>query len=488
MNREQHPKNVSFSIGEKIKSAARKSLKKNSNWTEFSTCDIFPDTLNGLINMKFFVILLFANSVIISTALSDVLSDYPTMRKIAGLSAREDQNFWISSYEGANPRAVELSNPHDCGTDVYGRIYLVDKESHSVLRVSADGSEITTVAGTHFMGNGGDSEMTATAVALNNPNGLHVLADGTFYILDTGNQKIRRVSSIGVCTTVLSYPNGFGTGRGLWVSEDEQTIYFCGEFTLGTNQNVMRFIPGNPPTVFANIEGGNNGLGNLDVAPDQSVGITSAGGHRVYRVRGPGVAPIVIAGNGSTSGEPADGSSALSAPLNRVRGIAFLPDGSYFLATQKGGDIWWVDLSGDIHRFVSGAGSGNATIQDGVSRTIGGDKLAEPRAIHLATNGDLIIISNDNGVVQAVNTTKRPKAPQLEIGQDEDGLLNLKFRGSFQGQYLFESSELLHPGSWEVEAVFTTIAPTTQSFPVLPNQTQRFWRLRTPTQAGGGGD
>ncbi|MDA8969056.1 hypothetical protein N9F48_03200, partial [Akkermansiaceae bacterium] len=63
--------------------------------------------------------------------------------------------------------------------------------------MSADGSEITTVAGTHAMGNGPDVATPATQVALTDPNGLHVLGDGTFYIFDTGNSKIRRVSPSG---------------------------------------------------------------------------------------------------------------------------------------------------------------------------------------------------------------------------------------------------------------------------------------------------
>ena len=414
-----------------------------------------------------------------------VLDDFQTIRRVAGLSAREDQNYWITSYEGANPLSVELSNPHDCGTDVYGCVYIVDKESHSILRVSADGSSITTAAGTHHSGNGGDVEILATSVPLNNPNGLHVLADGTFYILDTGNQKIRRVSSSGYCTTILSYPNGFGAGRGLWVSEDEQVIYFCGEFVAGGNQNVIRFIRGKSPTVFASIPAGSHGLGNIDVAPDQSLGITSAGGNRVYRVRGPGATPQIIAGNGSAAGEPLDGTPALLASLDRVRGIAFLPDGSYFLATQKGGDVWWINLSGNIYRFVTGAGSGNATVRGQVSRTSAGDKLAEPRAIHLASNGDLLIVSNDKGVIQAVNTTRRPEPAQLEVERGEEGLFYLKFRGSYQGQYIFESSESLLPTSWQNEGIFTTAAPTTQRVPFLPHLSGKYWRLRVPTQAGG---
>lgn len=413
-----------------------------------------------------------------------VLSQFTTMRTIAGLSQQKEGNFWIPAYEGTNPRSVELSNPHDCGTDVYGRVYIVDKESHSVLRVSADGSTLTTVAGTHQLGNGANSETTATDVALDNPNGLHVLANGTFYILDTGNRKIRRVSKDGICTTVIDHPAGFGAGRGLWVSEDERTIYFCGAINL-TNQDVMRATDDGIISTFATIPSGTRGLGNLAVAPDGSLGITSVGDHRVYRVRWETDTPTIIAGDGTTIGAALDGTPATSAPLNRVRGIAFLPDGSFFLATQKGGDVWWVDLDGNIHSFISGSDSGNDTGGDGLPRTSAGDKISEPRAINLATNGDLLITTNDRGIIRAVTTNCRPEAAQLVADKNEAGQVQLAFKGAYQARYIFESSPDLTTDHWQEEAIFVTIAPTTQRFPVPQNGSQRYWRLRIPSQAGG---
>lgn len=412
------------------------------------------------------------------------LSQFTTLRTIAGLSQQEDGNFWLPSYEGANPRSVELSNPHDCGTDVYGRVYIVDKESHSVLRVSADGSTLTTVAGTHQEGNGADVKTTATEVALNNPNGLHVLADGTFYILDTGNRKIRRVSKDGICTTAVTHALGFGAGRGLWVSEDERTIYFCGAFN-STNQDVMRATDDGTTSTFATIPSGNRGLGNLAVAPDGSLGITSVGDHRVYRVRWANDTPTIIAGDGTTAGEALDGTPATSAPLNRVRGIAFMPDGSFFLATQKGGDVWWVDLDGNIHRFVSGSDSGNDTGGDGLPWSSAGDKISEPRAINLATNGDLLITSNDRGIIRAVTTNCRPAAAQLIADKNDEGQVQLTFKGAYQARYILESSPNLTADSWQEAAIFVTLAPTTQSIPLPLDSSPRYWRLRVPTQAGG---
>ena len=79
----------------------------------------------------------------------------------------------------------------------------MDKNSHSVLKVTPDG-RIHTVAGTHVSGNGPDTPTTATNVALSFPNGLWLGADGMVYVLDTGNSKVRWLDTNGVLTTLFT--------------------------------------------------------------------------------------------------------------------------------------------------------------------------------------------------------------------------------------------------------------------------------------------
>ena len=189
----------------------------------------------------------------------NALKIFSTLRTVAGTGLSKDDNFWVPGFEGADPKQVELSNPHDCGTDAWGRVYIVDKESHSVLRVSADGSTITTVAGTHTSGDGPDSPTPATQVDLSNPNGLHVLGDGTFYILDTDNKKIRKVTPSGMCSTILKHAPGFFAGRGLWVSDDEQVIYFCGGIMPSGLQAVMKLSAIGELTDYAYVPPGTRG-------------------------------------------------------------------------------------------------------------------------------------------------------------------------------------------------------------------------------------
>lgn len=324
-------------------------------------------------------------------------SMYGYVRTIAGMGEEEDGNFWQPSFEGADARTVELSNPHMTMADARGNYYIADKESHSILRVDPSGM-LTTFAGTHEAGYNGE-EGEATAIQLDNPNGLHVHPNGNVYILDFLNQRVRKVDPDGWLTTLFRDPDGFGPGRALWVSADEHVIYVNGP------SQVKRWTPETGmEVVVSNLAD----PGNLTIDPNGDLVVTSRGSHQVFRIT-PDGERVVIAGNG-TAGEPTtDGALATEVGLESVRGIAFLPDGSYFLAMQKGGGVWYVDVSGRIHRFLQGRRSGNTRAGDGEWFHAAGDKISEPRAVTIAPNGDVIITTNDRGFVRVVEHYQTPE-------------------------------------------------------------------------------
>jgi streptogramin lyase len=392
-----------------------------------------------------------------------------------GLVDVEGANSWIPDYEGANPRTVELSNPHMTTADAFGRLYIADKESHAILRISVDRTSIITVAGTHVAGNGADAEASATTVAISNPNGLFTLPDGTTYILDLDNGKIRRLDmSTGTMRTIVTDPAGFGAGRGLWVSPDESLIYYCGGASgVGANQNVRKWTPAGGIETFASVPGD---LGNLTVDPNGHVVVTSRAQHRVYRVSLDGLSITPIAGNGSTS-TAVSGQPALSIGMERVRGVAFRPDGSYFLCSQKGADVLFVDTSGIAHIYVTGASNGNSNSGDGQPPSAPGPtKISEPRAITLAPNGDLIITTNDTGFIRAVHTLCPPAPPSLSETTLTlaDNSLTLTFPPVYNTPYFIDQSPDLTPDSWAPVAITLTGNAT------LPAVGTAFLRIRAP--------
>ncbi len=325
-----------------------------------------------------------------TTGFEALVARYDLLETVAGAGLfREDGiNGWSASDEGGPATAAELSRPHIALADQAGNIYIADKNAHAIRRVSTDGL-ITTVAGTNQPGDDGDMPGPATAMRLSSPNGLWVRADGTLYIYDLGNDKVRRVDLNGEMTTMFRV-GGSGSGRGLWVREDEQLAY------ISAGAQLKRWTPNEGVTVLAD---GFVSLGNLHVSSDGVLRAADRGGHAVYRFD-PGRAPVRIAGNLRTEGG-GEGSLATETGLDQVRGVWGHPEGGFFVCTHKGGQVWFVDAEGIIRRFVDGD-TEHTHAGDGAHFMTPGPKISEPRAVTMSPQGELLITENDFGYVRVV--------------------------------------------------------------------------------------
>jgi outer membrane protein assembly factor BamB len=302
---------------------------------------------------------------------------------------------WDASYEGGPAAAAELSCPHQALGDDAGNIYIADKDAHAVRKVTPEG-RIFTVVGTNVSGNGSDAPGPGTERALREPNGLWVLGDGTVYILDTGNGKVRRLDPAGELVTLFSVPGGINTGRGLWVADDEQLAY------VASRAVILRWTPAAGVEPYA---GGFSQLGNLAVASNGDIIATDRGrdagsGHRVYRVSAADQSLTPIAGNGTPQGG-GDGFPALATGLDQVRGVWLLESGGYFLATQAGSQVWYVDTKGIIHLFLDGAPD-NVRAGDGEHFRTAGPKVSQIRSVSMDRRGNVLVTENDFGHVRIV--------------------------------------------------------------------------------------
>jgi sugar lactone lactonase YvrE len=116
------------------------------------------------------------------------------------------------SGDGGPATAAMLAEPDAVAVDAVGNLYIVDTDNNRIRRVAAATGVITTVAGNgdgDFYGDGGP----ATSAALWSPRGVALDSGGNLYIADTYNNRIRRVAAAtGVITTVAG--NGFNTYSG----------------------------------------------------------------------------------------------------------------------------------------------------------------------------------------------------------------------------------------------------------------------------------
>lgn len=112
---------------------------------------------------------------------------------------------------GDNGKASDsvLTFPRACAVDQQGNLYIADTIDNRVRKVDHATGLITTIAGTGtpgFSGDGGPAERAE----LNAPQGLAVARDGTVYIADTGNERIRRIQDGVISTVAGTGSEGYG--------------------------------------------------------------------------------------------------------------------------------------------------------------------------------------------------------------------------------------------------------------------------------------
>lgn len=123
-----------------------------------------------------------------------------------------------ADFRGDGELAVNasMSGPAGLAVDRDGNIYIADRGNHRVRKVSADGI-ITTVAGGTQPGYSGDMGV-ATQATIKSPVDVAVDRDGTLYISDSGNNRIRRIDPNGLISTVA------GSGSRKYDGDDQPAI------------------------------------------------------------------------------------------------------------------------------------------------------------------------------------------------------------------------------------------------------------------------
>lgn len=130
------------------------------------------------------------------------------------------------------------------GTD--GSIYIADTENHMIRKVATDG-RVTTLAGSAIAAYHDDTN--PDLAQFKNPQDVAVDAEGNVYIADTGNNRIRKISTSGSVSTLvgdgltatLNAPCNIAISNGgiLYVTTSDHKV-----FQLSAPYNNMVFIAG----------------------------------------------------------------------------------------------------------------------------------------------------------------------------------------------------------------------------------------------------
>ena len=119
------------------------------------------------------------------------------------------------SGDGGPATSATLNEPNGVVADAEGNIYIADTGNHRVRRVDVETRIIITVAGNGEAGFSGDGGQ-ATSARLNEPTDVAVDGQGSLFIADSLNNRVRRVDlAAGTITTVAGEgAPGFGGDGG----------------------------------------------------------------------------------------------------------------------------------------------------------------------------------------------------------------------------------------------------------------------------------
>jgi mucin-19 len=321
------------------------------------------------------------------------------------------------SGDGGDATAARLNAPAGIAIDSSGNVLIADFNNSCVREISVAGS-ITRIAGTGSFGSSGDGG-PATSALLSLPIDVKVDAIGNILIADYFDQRIRRVNSAGIISTVAGVGgNRFSGDGGLATSATlfgpaALAVDSAGDFLVadsGNNRVREVTVGGVITTVLGNSVAGFNGDGPAalfaqsyvaqDVAVDAAgnVYVADTGNNRIRKLTPSGVVSTV-AGNG-VGGGGGDGGPATSALLNTPVSVTVDGVGNILISDSLNYRIRRVTPDGIIST-VAGTGT------SGFSGDGGPASVAQIRPAGIATDaaGDLFIADTLNARVRMVNAS-----------------------------------------------------------------------------------
>jgi len=264
------------------------------------------------------------------------------------------------SGDGGPALSAQLNTPNGVAVDSLGNLYIADSNNERIVKVNTSGV-ITTVAGDGNCCFGGDGG-PAPIAQLDGPTGVAVDSAGNLYIADTYNQRIREVSAAGIITTLAGNGTGGYSGDGAAATAAE--LYYPYGVAVDT-------------------------AGNLYIADSSN-----------YRVRMVSTSGTIttVAGNG-TCCYSGDGSAATKAQLDGPAAVAVDAAGDLYIADRYNERIRKVAASGNITTVAGYGGYGYSG--DGGPATSA--EFRYPEGVAVDASGDLYIADSGNARIRVVS-------------------------------------------------------------------------------------
>ncbi len=297
------------------------------------------------------------------------------IRKFNGTTVTKIAGNGTSGFSGDGAAAIDcqLASPLDVAIDAVNKIYIADTGNNRIRVVTTDGN-INTLAGTGASGFNGDGPIQATSLSLSSPSSVVLnTINGGLFVSDTGNNRVRFIAAGGIMYTLVGTSNLNGTvakgydGDGTATQHSLFSPYGIAYFIQGADASTAK-------VVF--LDADNNRLRMLNLSTSMLTTLISDG----------------------SAGFSGDNGSATSAKLNAPLGVAVDSSGSVYLA----------DSSNHVIRKITGGTITTIAGTPGVSGSSGEGVLAttatlnKPTGIAIDANGTIYFSDTGNNMIRKI--------------------------------------------------------------------------------------
>lgn len=249
--------------------------------------------------------------------------------------------------------------PNGVAVAAAGTVYVADTWNHAIRKVDSSG-RVTTFAGAAGPGDWKDG--LGGAARFQFPSGVALDAAGNVYVADSGNSSIRKISPLGVVTTLA----GHGWG---WTGADD-----------GPGSQARFSFPS-----------------ALVVDAAGNVIVADTGNHTIRRVSPEGVVST-LAGSPGVAGSM--NGPAATASFNDPRGVTVDADGNVFVADTGNSVLRKITPAGVVSTLAGVVGEYGST--DGPASMA---RFQSPIGLTIDAMGNLIVSDGGNEILRKITST-----------------------------------------------------------------------------------
>ncbi|MEI6715941.1 MAG: immunoglobulin domain-containing protein [Verrucomicrobiota bacterium] len=299
---------------------------------------------------------------------------------------------------------ASFRKPYGVAVDGLGNVYVADTDNNKIRKITSAGV-VSTLAGAGAYGSANGSGSTAS---FSIPSGVAVDGLGNVYVVDTGNNKIRKITSSGVVSTLAgSGASGAANGPGSTASfgrpEGVAVDGLGNVYVADTENHKIRKITGagvvstlagsgdygsadgpGSTASFSYLSGVTvDGLGNVYVADTDN--------YKIRKITSAGVVSTLAGADGAADGP---GSTA---SFSRLYGVAVDGLGNVYVADTENNKIRKITSAGVVSTFAGADGAA-----DGPGSTA---SFSSPYGVAVDGLGNVYVADTENHKIRKITSS-----------------------------------------------------------------------------------